>query len=86
MGEIHHPDQRGGGYGWALGALGVVLWDKYAPETMSNSYRRLRENHPLVAYGLSAVVNGHLNNAFPGRTDPIARFFEHVVQRPAHPP
>lgn len=74
----YNPDSRGGGYGWvAVGAL-VTAYDVFAPETLSNSFRRGTESESAAVragvYGLGALTVAHLLDVIPERFDPIDNF------------
>lgn len=76
------PEQsnsRSATMGWiALGA-GVAIFDRYAPETLTN--RAHRTEHPWAARIAIGTVALHLANALPERLDPIHQVVKHTSWR-----
>lgn len=71
----YNPDARGGGWGWAGVAVGVLAFDVLAPETMSNYARRCIESDNPVVRALPPLIGGvllsHCLDITPERVDPI---------------
>lgn len=55
--------------GWAAIVGGVALFDRYAPETLTN--RAHRAEHPLLVKLAVGAVALHVANLLPERVDPI---------------
>jgi hypothetical protein len=79
MGRAFNPEARGGGLGWAALAGGVILWDKLASETLTNSCRRGLDKHPELVIGAVAVIAAHLTSVMPERLDPISLGAKHLL-------
>jgi hypothetical protein len=73
---------RKGDIGWVGLALYIVVWDRYAPETLSKAFERALchpKGRPLVLLAWS-VTTAHLFKAIPPKLDP----FLLIVRKP-HP-
>lgn len=55
--------------GWAAIAGGVALFDRYAPETLTN--RAHRTEHPVLVKLAVGTVALHIANMIPPQIDPI---------------
>ena len=67
------PERLVGHLGWVATAAVVAAWDYYAPETMSNAFKRGRE-HPVARFavvGAWAVTTAHLMDWLPDNIDPF---------------
>lgn len=67
--------EKAGTAGWAGLAVGVYLFDKYSPESLTSAFARAREHeHPFVraaAIGALAVTAAHLMGVIPRELDPF---------------
>lgn len=64
-------DSHCGTLGWAVLIGGVILWDYFAPETLSGAVDRALEKHRALTIGAIAVTGAHLLNILPEQADPI---------------
>lgn len=62
--------------GWAVLIGGVILWDYFAPETLSGAVDRALESHRAVTIGAIAITGAHLLNILPPELDPIHQLAE----------
>ncbi len=61
--------------GWAVVALVVIAWDSVAEQTLSTSFGKARQAHPVAdAAVLTAwiALTAHLLGVLPRQTDPFA--------------
>lgn len=79
MGRAFNPEGKGGGVGWLALGVGVIAWDKFAPETLTNSFRREMSSHPVLSLGALAVTAGHLSGVIPEQFDPITQGAKHLL-------
>jgi hypothetical protein len=67
---------RRGGLGWALVAIGILIWDLTAPEDqqLTDAWRRANRRGPVSAALVGAawaVTTAHLYGLIPARFDPL---------------
>jgi hypothetical protein len=67
---------RRGGLGWALVAIGILVWDLTAPDDqqLSDAWRRANRRGPVSAVLVGAawaVTTAHLYGLIPARIDPL---------------
>lgn len=69
--------EHAGTYGWAALALGVLVFDRYAPETLSHAVDRAleRPHGRYAAIGGIVITAAHLLNIIPDQYDPFVRIF-----------
>lgn len=61
-------------WGWAALAGGVVAWDMFAPETLSEGVDRALEHNKPLTYAAVGTTALHLLNMLPESIDPIHQF------------
>jgi hypothetical protein len=72
------PEQsssRAATLGWAAMLGSVALFDRYAPETLTN--RAHRTKHPLFVKAAAITTALHVANLLPEKIDPITQFGKH---------
>lgn len=72
---MERSESHVGTLGWVGLAAGVVLFDRYAPETLSHAVDRALER-PVGRYaaiGAVAITAAHLLNLIPENYDPFCR-------------
>lgn len=60
--------------GWAAIAAGVLAWDLFAPETLSEGVDRALERHKVSTAAAIGFTAAHLANLLPESVDPIHQF------------
>lgn len=63
------PFHHRGAAGWALTACLVLAWDSIAQETMTESFRQVKDRPGVVLAYL--YLTGHLFDVWPRRYDPL---------------
>jgi hypothetical protein len=82
MGQLHHPEARGGGRAWLALGVGILAYDLFTTnETMTNAHRRFAEAHPIGAKVVSWTLREHLLGRLPHGADPIEIMFDHLPHR-----
>ena len=60
-----------GNLGWACLAAGVVAWDIFAKETLSEAVDRSLLHNRAATLGAIAITSAHLANLIPEKIDPF---------------
>ncbi len=56
---------------WLTLGVGIVAWEIFGSELLSQAYDRYVDSHPTLARLLPVVLTAHVINAMPDKYDPV---------------
>lgn len=82
------PESRAGTAAWMGVATGVLAWDLFAPETMTDAFRRARSTPEgrLITTASWLLLTGHLFGVLPTWADPFRLDLLRTATRAPGPP
>lgn len=56
---------------WLTLGVGIVAWEIFGSELLSQAYDRYVDSHPILARLLPIILTAHVINAIPSKYDPV---------------